>query len=102
MSNIRAITEWALRGSNYDSPEIKRLWITGRTPDTGRSIRTNYLVRKVGPMTYETASGSHYRLEGPPDPGYATYCAENNIELDLADPVKFRKALADFRWRDVP
>jgi hypothetical protein len=95
----RAITDWAIRADPYSPPECRRLWITGITPDTGKTIRTNYVLKKFGPLTYETASGSHYRLEGPPDPEYAAFCKENGIALDCADPIKFRATVDEFEFK---
>lgn len=86
----RAIAQWALRADPYAAPELGKVWLTGVTPDNGRPISTNYVIRKVAPLTYETKSGSLYRIEGPPEEGYATHCRENGITIDPADPIKFQ------------
>lgn len=99
--SAREISQWAIRADPHASPEIKRLWITGVTPDNGKTISTSCIVKKIAPLTYETASGSHYRLVGPPEEGYAAYCKENGIDLDAADPIKFRSTVDDFEWTAV-
>lgn len=95
--DAKIITNWALRFSSYDAPEVKQMRISGTC--NGHPIFTSGVVRKIGELTYETKSGSHYQLSGPPEAGYAAYCAEHKIELDPADPIKFRASLDEFQWR---
>lgn len=95
----RIITEWALRASSYEAPEVKQMKISGTCE--GGPITTSRVVRQVGPLIYETKSGSHYQLSGPPEQGYADFCRDNGIALDLADPIKFRAKPEDFQWRGL-
>jgi hypothetical protein len=90
----RVIVDWSIRSDPYKAPEVRGLYIYGRTPDNGKQIATSRVVEKISPMIYRTKSGSLYRLEGPPEPMYANYCKENNIPLDLEDPIKLKKTEA--------
>ncbi len=87
----RTIVDWSIRSDPYKAPEVRGLYIYGRTPDDGKAISTSRVVEKISPMVYRTKSGSLYRLEGLPEPMYAAYCKENNIALDLEDPIKLKK-----------
>lgn len=86
----RSITNWAISDdmTPYMAPEMKRLYLSG-TCD-GKPIKTSYVRDKEGPRTYRTKSGSLYRLDGLPDPGYVAFCASGGVTLDLEDPIKFR------------
>lgn len=85
----RVITNWSVRSNPFQAPEVRGLYLHGECE--GKPIATSRVAEKVAPLTYRTKSGSLYRLEGEPEPGYVQYCAENNIDLDLADPIKLRK-----------
>lgn len=73
----RVITNWSVRGSAYQAPEVRKIYIGGQCE--GKPILTSRVVEKVSPMVYRTRSSSLYRLDGPPEPGYVAYCAENNM-----------------------
>ena len=96
---MKTITDWAIVGRN-DSDGKRVLNLEGQCE--GRPIHTSRVVGQYGPSTYRTRTGSLYRLEGSPAPGYAAFCCANGIEIDLADPVKFRETAAQFEWAHVP
>lgn len=83
----KKITNWSVRTNAYAAPEISDNGLAGEC--AGRSIFTSRIMSKVGPLTYETRSGTHYELVGPPDPGFVAYCESIGKPLDLADPIKF-------------
>lgn len=90
------ITDWAIVASAYDAPEVRVCAVRGNLG--GQLVTTAGLQRKLGPLTYETQDGKVFLLEGPPDPGYVEYCKRNRIDLDLADPFKFRDASEGLKW----
>ncbi len=95
----KVITNWSIRGSDFEAPEVRKLHICGMCED--RPIRTSYIVSKVDKLTYQTKSGSLYRLEGKPEDGYVKFCKRSGIVIDLEDPVKFRNTGSEFQWNNV-
>jgi hypothetical protein len=88
---------WEVLADTSKAPEVRRLQLRGRRGTW--TITTECLERKVGPLTYETTSGTLYRLDGPPAPAYAAWCKKMGIDLDLADPVKFREDAESLKWQ---
>lgn len=86
----RALTDWAVRSdaTPFTAPELRRLYLSGMF--NGSHIETSHVVEVVAPRVYRTRSGSIYRLVGDPEPGYVTFCVENKVALDLADPIKLK------------
>ena len=83
----KKITNWSVRSPAYAAPELGKKYLAGTY--AGSPIETSRIMRKAGPLTYETRSGTHYELVGPPDPGFVAYCESIGKPLDLADPIKF-------------
>ena len=84
----------------YMAPELKTIYLQGEVYDhpnsrhhDGKRIITSKVVKKIGPLTYETKSGTIYTLDTVA-PAYKEWCSENNIELNLEDPVRLNKSLA--------
>lgn len=67
-----------LQGEVYDHPNSRH--------HDGKRIVTSKIVKKIGPLTYETHSGTIYTLDTVA-PAYKEWCSESNIELNLEDPV---------------
>ncbi len=86
----RTLTNWAIRseGDPYMAPERRRIYLSGFC--NGSRITTSHVVEVVAPRVYRTRSGSVYRLVGDPDPGYVAFCAENEIALDLVEPIRLK------------
>lgn len=62
-----------------------------RLPD-GEGIVTSQIVRAEGLDVY-TESGSHYRLIGPPDPGFVEWCkCHYDKPVDWSNPIRFPEA----------
>lgn len=80
----------------YMAPELKSTHLQGEVyshPNLrhhdGKRITTSKIVKKLEPLVYETNSGTVYMLDTV-DPAYENWCKENNIELNLEDPIKMK------------
>ena len=100
---MATLKNWSVTGGMYDpylAPELRNTHLQGEVYDhpnprhhDGKQIITSKIVKKIGPLTYETHSGTIYTLDTVA-PAYKEWCSENNIELNLEDPVRLNKSLA--------
>lgn len=91
---VRQVREWSIgfaRGDDFYAPETRGLAIRGTWPDGEQRVSTA-IVEKLGPRLFKTESGSYYELTGDPKPEYVAFCERISKPLDLADPVKFKRA----------
>ena len=91
------LKNWAIGsdGHAYMAPEQIRLSAYGEVYDNpkfedGTTIRTSDIEKSEG-RDLLTKSGSVYRLEGDPDPDYLVHLEKIGYEIDLDNPVKFRR-----------
>ena len=93
---MATLKNWSITGGIKDpylAPELRNTHLQGEVYDhpnprhhDGKQIITSKIVKKIGPLTYETHSGTIYTLDTVA-PAYKEWCSENNIELNLEDPV---------------
>lgn len=70
-----AVTDWAFVGHTGSAPESRALVILGRNGE-GRRIITLRVVAQVSERTWRDSSGALFYLDGPAEPGYAAWRAE--------------------------
>jgi hypothetical protein len=77
-------------GDGYTPPEVRGILVQGRLAN-GMHIRTSNVVAARG-RVITTASGSRYRLDGPPCEAYAQWLADNGKVYDPKRPIVVIKA----------
>lgn len=89
-AEIRTLERWSIQrdASPYTAPELRRVCLRGFLA-SGREVVTSCVLERIAAATYRTHSGSVYRLEGEPEAGYVAWCAENSIDIDVSDPIRF-------------
>lgn len=86
MTSDKDKTVIPLRCWSFVDNARKRL--TGKVQD-GRQIVTSPIVKLVGSRTYETKSGSVYRLTGPAWEGFAGLRSLSDLPYDDNNPIGF-------------
>ena len=103
--NIVLLTEWACTAgdpSPYTPPEARGLRLMGLVKghprlEDGSPAVTSHIV-KVDGRYVTTASGTTYRLDGPPRADYLAYLATIGRKYDVENPIKVFYP----QWNDVP
>ena len=95
MIAIVELHNWSVMqsGDAYDPPEVRRARLGGQAFGhpaflNGDRVVTSPITKVEGRHVWTMST--HYLLVGDPDPGYATWCKKNGIEIDPLNPIKVR------------
>lgn len=85
------LRDWGVIRDPYIAPEAGGLQVVGiptMGPKEGKRIATSDVVDVEG-RVITTASGSVYRLEGPPSADYLDFLQNNGLAYDKDAPIGF-------------